>query len=95
MVRLSFGSGDPPDTGMEPDCAFYVGERADAYSAALREGEAAAAFLEYTAPDLVVEVEVTNADRGKAERYADMGVRELRQLHGRGLPQNLWVEAKE
>ena len=77
------GSGDPPDTGMEPDCAFYVGERADAYSAALREGEAAAdAFLEYTAPDLVVEVEVTNADRGKAERYADMGVRELWRLHG-------------
>ena len=78
------GSGDPPDTGMEPDCAFYVGERADAYSAALREGEAAAdAFLEHTAPDLVVEVEVTNADRGKAERYADMGVRELWRLHGR------------
>ena len=78
------GSGDPPDTGMEPDCAFYVGERADAYSAALREGEAAAdAFLEHTAPDLVVEVEVTNADRDKAERYADMGVRELWRLHGR------------
>ena len=74
----------PPDTGMEPDCAFYVGERADAYSAALREGEAAAdAFLERTAPDLVVEVEVTNADRDKAERYAAMGVRELWRLHGR------------
>ena len=78
------GSGDPPDTGMEPDCAFYVGERARAYSVALREGEAAAdAFLEHTAPDLVVEVEITNADRGKAERYAEMGVRELWRLHGR------------
>ena len=78
------GSGDPPDTGMEPDCAFYVGERARAYSVALREGEAAAdAFLEHTAPDLVVEVEITNADQGKAERYAEMGVRELWRLHGR------------
>ncbi len=49
------GRGDPPDTGMEPDCAFYVGERARAYSRALREGEAAAdTFLEQTPPDLVV-----------------------------------------
>ena len=91
---------------MEPDCAFYVGERARAYSAALREGEAAAdACLEHTAPDLVVDVEIisadrrtlakvqfvmlvvdveiTSADRGKAERYADMGVREMWRLHGR------------
>ena len=78
------GSGDPPDTGMEPDCAFYVGKRARAYSAALREGEAAAdTFIEQTHPDLVVEVEITNADKGKAERYADMGVREMWRLHGR------------
>ena len=78
------GSGDPPDTGMEPDCAFYVGKRARAYSAALREGEAAAdTFLEQTPPDLVVEVEITNADKGKAERYADVGVREMWRLHGR------------
>lgn len=69
---------------MEPDCAFYVGERAKAYSAALREGEAAAdTFLEQVPPDLVVEVEITNADVGKAERYADVGVREMWRLHGR------------
>ena len=30
-----------------------------------------------------MEVESTNADRGKAERYAEMGVRELWRLHGR------------
>ena len=78
------GGGDPPDTGMEPDCAFYVGESARAYSQALREGEAAAdTFLERTPPDLVVEVEITNADAGKAERYADLGVREMWRLHGR------------
>ena len=78
------GRGEPPGTGMEPDCTFYVGERADDYQAALMEGEAAAdAFLESTAPDLVVEVELTNADAGKVERYGQMGVRELWRLHGR------------
>ena len=78
------GSGDPPDTGMEPDCAFYVGGRARAYSRALREGEVAAdTFLEQTPPDLVVEVEITHADEGKAERYAQMGVREMWRLRGR------------
>ena len=69
---------------MEPDCAFYVGERARAYSAALHEGEAAAdKFLDQIPPDLVVEVEITNVDEGKAERYADVGVREMWRLRGR------------
>ena len=78
------GRDEPPGTGMEPDCTFYVGSRADGYQAALIEGEAAAdAFLEHTAPDLVVEVELTNADAGKAERYGQMGVRELWRLHAR------------
>ena len=78
------GRGEPPGTGMEPDCAFYVGERARGYYAALAEGEAAAdAWFERTAPDLVVEVEITHADAGKAERYGEMGVRELWRLHGR------------
>ena len=77
------GQGEPPGTGMEPDCAFYLGERARALRAAIIEGKAAAnAFIERTAPDLVVEVEITNADEGKAERYAEIGVRELWRLHG-------------
>ena len=76
--------GEPPGTGMEPDCAFYVGERARGYYAALVNGEEAAdAYVERTAPDLVVEVEITHADAGKAERYGEMGVRELWRLHGR------------
>ena len=63
--------GAPPGTGMEPDGAFYVGERARSYRAALAAGkEAADAFFEENAPDLVVEVEVTNADEGKIDRYA-------------------------
>ena len=70
--------GFPPGTGMEPDCAFYVGDKARAYRDALAAGkEAADAFFDENAPDLVVEVEITNADEGKIERYADMGVREL------------------
>ena len=78
------GLGEPPGTGMEPDCAFYVGDRAREYFAALGEGDdAEAAHVERTAPDLVVEVEITHADEGKAERYGEMGVRELWRLHGR------------
>ena len=77
------GQGEPPGTGLEPDCAFYLGERAMALRSAILEGKAAAdAFVERTAPDLVVEVEITNADEGKAERYAQIGVRELWRLHG-------------
>ena len=78
------GRGEPPGTGMEPDCAFYVGERARGFFATRAEGEAAAvAFVERVAPDLVVEVEVTHADKGKAGRYGEMGVREMWRLHGR------------
>ena len=69
---------------MEPDCAFYVGHRARGYFRARREGKASAeAYVERVAPDLVVEVEITHADEGKAERYGEMGVRELWRLHGR------------
>ena len=77
------GQGEPPGTGLEPDCAFYLGERAMALRAAILENKTAAnAFVERTAPDLVVEVEITNADEGKAERYAQIGVREFWRLHG-------------
>ena len=76
--------GEPPGTGMEPDCAFYVGERARGYYAARGEGQAAVdAFVGRTAPDLVVEAEISHFDEGKIERYGDLGVRELWRLHGR------------
>ena len=78
------GQDEPPGTGMEPDCTFYVGERARGYYAALAEGDAVLdAYVERIAPDLVVEVEITHADKGKAERYGQMGVRELWRLYGR------------
>ena len=80
----------PPGTGMEPDCAFYVGEKAMAYRTALADGkEAADAFFDENAPDLVVEVEITSADESKIERYGDLGVRELWLLQdpeGSGAP---------
>ena len=87
------GRGEPPGTGMEPDCAYYVGERARGYLAALREGNAEAdAFLERTAPDLLVETEITNADAGKAERYGELGVRELWRPQGRKDSRELRVD---
>ena len=87
------GRGDPAGTGMEPDCAFYVGERARGYRAARAEGEAAAeAYFERTPPDLVVEAEITNADEGKIGRYGEIGVRELWRLHGRKGSRDLRVE---
>ena len=80
--------GDPSGTGMEPDCAFYLGERARDFRAAVARGvEAVDAFIERTAPDLVVEVEITNVDASKTERYAEMGVRELWRLRS---PRKSW-----
>ena len=78
------GRDEPPGTGMEPDCAFYVGERARGYFDACREGSAAADdYVLRVAPDLVVETEVTSFDEGKIVRYGDLGVRELWRLRGR------------
>ena len=84
---------DPRDTGMEPDCAFYLGERARAYRDALVEGETAAdAFLARTPLDLVVEAEIAHGDESKIGRYAELGVRELWRLHGRKGTRDLRVE---
>ena len=71
---------EPPGTGMEPDCAFYVGDRARDYFAAFDEGDdAEAAFVERTAPDLVVEI-ISPNDRpvavyDKAQMWLRCGVR--------------------
>ena len=40
----------------------------------------------------MVEAEITSADAGKAERYGELGVRELWRLHGRQGTQELRVE---
>ena len=78
------GPAEPPGTGMEPDGAFYVGERARGYLAACREGVPEADdYVLRVAPDLVIEAEITSFDEGKIARYGDLGVRELWRLHGR------------
>ena len=91
-TRLRRGD-EPPGTGIEPDCAFYIGERAEAFRTALLESQAAVdAFLLHIGPDLVVETEITSADEGKIERYGQMGVRELWRLRGRRTPRDLEVD---
>ena len=78
---------------MVSDCGFDVGERARGFFRSRRESRAAVeAYVEHVAPDLVVEVEITHADEGKAERYADIGVRELWRLHGRKGTEELRAE---
>ena len=73
--------GWKPQTGLEADAAFYIGENAEGWYAAIRESrQAVDAFEERTPPDLVVEVEVTRFDQGKIRKYRDLGVRELWQV---------------
>ena len=75
---------EPPGTGLEADCAFYIGESVARFLDAILEGDAEAqAYLEARPPDLVVEVELTHADAGKAERYGQIGVREFWRLRAR------------
>lgn len=72
---------DPPDTGAEPDCCYYLGENALAYqSFDDDESEQANAWVLTHPPDLVVEVEVTHYDKAKQAFYQDLGVSEYWQL---------------
>ena len=78
------GQGEPFGTGIEPDGSYYLGERVGGYIAAFTEGdEVVDAYFERSPPDLAYEVELMNADEGKIERYAELGVRELWLLQGR------------
>ena len=69
---------DPDNTGMEADASFYIGAKAEGWYAARKDGRSAGeAFEAQTPPDLIVEVEWTNFDREKANRWGAIGVREL------------------
>ncbi len=85
-TRWKHRADDPPNTGIEPDACFYVGDSAERWIEERQNGgqAAALAFEERTPPDLVVEIEWTQIDRGKAERYAEMGVREMWQAERDG-----------
>ena len=64
--------------GLEADAAFYIDANAESWIRAWKQGgQAVDAFEERTPPDLVVEVEVTHFDQGKARHYRDLGVSEL------------------
>ena len=87
------GQDEPLGTGVEPDGSYYLGERVGGYIAALTAGdEAADTYFERTPPDLAYEVELMDADEGKVERYAELGVRELWLLHARKGTRDFRVE---
>ncbi len=72
---------EPKNTGNEPDCSFYFGEKAEGYIDAVDTNEEAEeAYVERNPPDLVVEVEVTHMSRDKQQSYRDKGVAEFWQL---------------
>ena len=74
---------EPSNTGLEPDCAFYIGERAEQYEALqISQGEACAQFVLDNPPDLAVDVEATHIDKDKMRRYALLGVPEVWRTQG-------------
>ena len=88
-----------PDGGIgrgrkaEADCAFYVGEKAEAYIRAEALGdEQADAFTDHHPPDLVVEINVSHTDEGKPAWYRRLGVTELWAVAGGKSPDRIEVE---
>lgn len=100
VVFESFGAtrlrrpSDPPNTGPEPDAAFYIGAKAAAYAAAA-QGEdpdgACDQFVMENPPDLVVEVEATHADEHKLAAYQRLGVGEVWRTQGTQAARNIRV----
>ena len=83
----------PQGAGAEADCAFYVGETADAYIRAETLGdEQADAFTDQHPPDLVVEINVSHTDEGKPAWYRRLGVAELWAVAAGKSPDWLEVE---
>lgn len=83
----------PRGAGAEADCAFYVGETAEAYLRAEALGDAQADdFTEQHPPDLVVEINVYHTDEGKPVWYRRLGVRELWAVSAGKSPDWLEIE---
>ena len=84
---------EPEGTGAEADCAFYVGETAEAYLRAEAAGdEPADAFTDRHPPDLVVEINVSHTDEGKPDWYRRLGVTELWAVAAGKSPD--WIEVE-
>ena len=76
---------DPPNTGPEPDAAFYIGPKAAAYAEAAQGQDPDGAcdqFVMENPPDLLVEVEATHADEHKMAAYQRLGVGEVWRIQG-------------
>ncbi len=80
-TRWKLRPDDPDNTGSEPDACFWLGENADAWDRAWDRGpQARDAFEAVTPPDLVVEVERSNANPGKPAIYRSIGAAEMWRL---------------
>ena len=83
----------PRGAGAEADCAFYIGETAEAYIRAEALGdEQADAFTERQPPDLVVEINVSHTDEGKPAWHCRLGATELWAVAAGKSPDWLEVE---
>ena len=81
----------PQGAGAEADCAFYVGETAEAYlRAEASGGEQADDFTDRHPPDLAVEINVSHTDEGKPAWYRRLGVTELWAVAAGKSPD--WIE---
>ena len=82
------GENDPKNTGLEADCSFYFGEKAEglarASSISIEEGDA---YSFRVPPDLVVEVGLTHESKEKYLSYRDRDVAEFWQLNARSRKQ--------
>lgn len=86
--------GDPPNTGPEPDAAFYIGAKAQAYAEAAQgpnPDSACDQFVMENPPDLVLEVEATHADEQKLAAYQRLGVAEVWRTQGTQSARNVCV----
>ena len=86
--------GDPPNTGPEPDAAFYIGAKAPAYADAAQGPDPDGAcdqFVMENPPDLVIEVESTHADEHKLTAYRGLGIAEVWRTQGTQSARNVSV----
>ena len=80
----------PRCAGAEADCAFYIGETAEA---CIRLGdEQVDAFTERQPPDLIVEINVSHTDEGESAWYRRLCVTELWAVSAGKSPDWLEVE---
>ncbi len=73
--------GGPGKIEVEADASYYIGQKADGFYTARKQGiKVAANYVARTPPDLMVEVEVTNFDASKPAKYRELGVNEMWQF---------------